>query len=177
MTSKEKIAAAADKYNELRRERRRMCVEGDHAPFMRDVSLDEVREALRTAKESSWNILRLVALLDNLSAHHKRAVLSGGDSRARTSGVRGYLMQDEYLAKQYATLMHYRYLASDIRDAAGINHDANLLWGFETTPPDPDDIMEFESYAALRNLYTSLEGKNFKQIETTLQEIIKGKKK
>ena len=143
----------------------------------------ELRDALRGAKESSEGILRMAALMDNLAAYHAprfecdgiRMEIEFTKFRGRTMGIRKFLEQDGYLRSRYSTLMRYRRLAEHIREHLALTwEDVNLLWGFESDcPEDLDwavelDCLEDTPYPALRKLYASLEGLNFKEIEQKL---------
>ena len=170
--------------NLLRRRKRRPKAinEYDAVTFAKEKpSLQELRDALRNAKVSSVGIIRLAALMDNLSAHCSPRFVYDGDGygqqdtdrcRGRTSGIRKFLSQDGYLVSRYSTLMRYKRLAEHLRKVSGIDERSNLLWGLEPSCP-PDYLEELEimgesgdgDYGKLRKLYASLSGMNFKGIE------------
>ena len=170
--------------NLLRRRKRRPKAidEYDAATFAKEKpSLQKLRDALREAKASSEGIIRLAALMDNLSAHCSPRFIYDGDSygqqdtdrcRGRTSGIRKFLSQDGYLVSRYSTLMRYKRLAEHLRKVSGIDARSNLLWGLEPSCP-PDYLEELEimgesgdgDYGKLRQLYASLSGMNFREIE------------
>ena len=144
-------------------------------------TIAELKDALRGAKESSEGILRMAALMDNLAAYHAPRFECDGliveltPFRGRTMGIRKFLEQDGYLRSRYSTLMRYRRLAERIRECLALKwEDVNLLWGFESDcPEDLDwavelDCLKDTPYPALRKLYASLEGLNFKEIEQKL---------
>ena len=171
--------------NLLRRRKRRPKAidEYDAITFAKEKpSLQELRDALRDAKNSSsGGIIRLAALMDNLSAYCSPRFVYDGDGygqndtdncRGRTCGIRKFLSQDGYLVSRYSTLMRYKRLAEHLRRVAGIDERSNLLWGLEPRCP-PDYLEELEimgesgdgDYGKLRKLYASLTGMNFREIE------------
>ncbi len=178
-----------EKSNWRRRRNRRPEDIGDFdtvTMFKECPTLAELKGALSEAKYSSEGILRMTALMDNLAAYHAPRFEYDGHGidettpfRRRTSGIRKFLEQDGYLLSRYATLMRYKRLAERIR--AKIGHlkrsewiVVNLLWGFETQCPEELAAdyggEEYTPYSAMRKLYASLAGLNFKEIEQKLAQ-------
>lgn len=131
-------------------------------------TLDELKEALAESKQSTRGILKLTALVDNLSAYlSPRYEFDEINYSDRTPGIRQYLEKDPLLKSKYKTIMRYKKLAALIKVKIGKGnsevHDGyyNLLWGLQ--PAHPDDDWP-ETHEVLRNLYDSFEGMNFKQI-------------
>lgn len=147
-------------------------------------TLAELKEALREARGSSEGILRMAALMDNLAASHAPRFECDGFGidestpfRGRTNGIRKFLEQDGYLRSRYATLMRYKRLAERIRANLGCLKasewsSVNLLWGLEAQCPEELAAdyggEEYTPYPAMRKLYVSLEGLNFKEMEQKL---------
>ena len=170
--------------NLLRRRKRRPDAIDDYdgVTFAKEQpSLQELRDALREARTSSEGIIRLAALMDNLSAHCSPRFVYDGDGnnendtdccRGRTSGIRKFLSQDGYLVSRYSTLMRYKRLAEHLRRISGISERSNLLWGLEPSCP-ADYLEELEimgesgdgDYGKLRRLYASLSGMSFKEVQ------------
>ncbi len=178
-----------EKSNWRRRRNRRPEDIGDFDAvtlFKECPTLTELKDALREARVSSEGILRMAALMDNLAAYHAPRFECDGlgidestPFRGRTNGIRKFLEQDGYLRSRYATLMRYKRLAERIR--AKIGHlkrsewiVVNLLWGFETQCPEELAAdyggEEYTPYSAMRKLYASLAGLNFKEIEQKLAQ-------
>ena len=176
-----------EKANFLKRRRRRPEAEeeyNDPPSFRRCPSIEELKDALRAAKDSAFAVIRLAALMDNLSAFHSPRFVFDGDGcsgktdccKGRTSGIRRFLAQDGYLVSRYSTLMRYKRLAERLRRAAGVDEMADLLWGLEASVPAvcrelDEELCVDESdgcYGRLRRLYLRLDGKNFSEIEIAL---------
>jgi len=185
MSNKESYKERA---NFLRRMRRRPEAIGEYEElaFHKDCpTIPELKDALREAADSSEGILRLAALMDNLSAYHSPRLTGLRDDpgysqfrsyqdecRDRTSGIRKFLAQDGYLLSRYSTLMRYKRLATLIRKTTGVLDYgvSNLLWGLEPTCPEvlSIELADDTIYVKLHTLYASLAGKNFKEIEAFL---------
>ena len=139
-------------------------------------TLDELKEALAESKQSTQGILKLAALVDNLSAYlSPRYKLDEVDYSDRTPGIRQYLEKDPFLKSKYKTIMRYKKLAALIKAKISKGnsevHDGyyNLLWGLQ--PAHPDDDWP-ETREALRELYASFEGMNFKEIQATVERCV-----
>lgn len=137
---------------------------------------DELKEALVESKQSTRGILKLAALVDNLSAYlSPRYKLYEVDYSDRTPGIRQYLEKDPFLKSKYKTIMRYKKLAALIKakisewDSDVQDGYYNLLWGLE--PPQPDEDWP-ETREALRELYASFEGMNFKEIQATVERCV-----
>ena len=173
-----------EKANFLKRRKRRPKAEeeyNDPPSFRRCPSIAELKDALRAAKDSAFAVIRLAALMDNLSAFHSPRFVFDGDGcygktdccKGRTLGIRRFLAQDGYLVSRYSTLMRYKRLAERLRRAAGVDEMADLLWGLEASVPvvcrelDEESCVEESDgyYGRLRRLYLRLDGKNFSEIE------------
>ena len=137
-------------------------------------TLDELKGALVESKQSTRGILKLAALVDNLSAYlSPRYEFDQVNYSNRTPGIRQYLEKDPLLKSKYKTIMRYKKLAALIKariekgDFEVREGFYNLLWGLE--PPRPDEEDWGETREELRELYSSLEGMNFKQINNKLK--------
>lgn len=135
---------------------------------------DDLKKALVESKQSTRGILKLAALVDNLSAYlSPRYALDEVNYSDRTPGIRQYLEKDPFLKSKYKTIMRYKKLASLIK--AKIEKDNsdvregyyNLLWGLEPQQPDEDDWPETRE--TLRKLYASFEGMNLKEIQNVIE--------
>lgn len=134
-------------------------------------TLAEIKDALGNVRESTDAILRLAALMDNVSLHHSPRLTDDNDYRGRTDGVRNYLAQDGYLASRYATLMRFKKLGHALREKAGIMCLSNLLWGFLPECPLKDEG-SIADWQTTRKLFASFNGMNFKQIlAATTEEV------
>ena len=166
-----------DEYNRERREKRRINAPhtDDELTMFKDLpSCEEIKDALRDIPFGHLAIIRLAALMDNLSLCEGRRVTSTGgrDYRGQTSGIKAFLRQDGYLYSRYSCLMRYKKLGQLLRNRSGIPIEANLLWGLVTTCPtdEHDDLYCYETeWQTLHDLYASFEGMNFKQITKILQ--------
>ena len=172
-----------DAYNRERRERRRIlheCEEEERTSYKQLPTISELKDALRNATESHLSIIRLAALMDNLSLFEFRRVLPGGGHAFgekpqfsdRTPGIRKFLEQDGYLLSRYSCLMRYKKLGELIRTKAKVGIETNLLWGLIPALPtdENDDLYWHEAeWQALHGLYASFEGMNFKQINEKLK--------
>ena len=119
-------------------------------------TIDELKDALREVRTGSRAIIRLAALMDNLSLCEGRRVSSsrGKDCRGRTDGIKAYLRGDGYLYSRYSSLMRYKKLGRLLREASGVDIESNLLWGLEPQCPTEDGEPLFENeYAKLYSLY------------------------
>ena len=178
-----------ERANFLRRMRRRPTASGEYEElaFHKDCpTIQELKDALRDAADSPEGIVRLAALMDNLSAYHSPRLIGLRDDpgysqyrtyrdecRGRTGGIRKFLAQDGYLLSRYSTLMRYKRLATLIRKKTGVLDYgvSNLLWGLGPTCPEvlSVELADETIYLKLRALYVSLAGKNFKEIEEFLR--------
>ena len=136
-------------------------------------TLDELKEALVESKQSTRGILKLAAIVDNLSAYlSPRYIRDEVTYLDRTPGIRQYLEIDPLLKSKYKTIMRYKKLATLIKakisewDSDVQDGYYNLLWGLE--PPQPDEDWP-KTREALRELYASFEGMNFKEIQATVE--------
>ena len=134
---------------------------------------DELKEALAESKQSTQGILKLAALVDNLSAYlSPRYKLDEVDYSDRTPGIRQYLEKDPFLKSKYKTIMRYKKLAALIKAKISKGNSEvqdgyyNLLWGLE--PPQQDEDWP-ETRDDFRELYATLDGLNFKQILETVR--------
>ena len=163
-----------DEYNRARRERRRagMAYTEDELTMFKTLpTIDELKDALREVRTGSRAIIRLAALMDNLSLCEGRRVSTsrGKDCRGRTDGIKAYLRGDGYLYSRYSSLMRYKKLGRLLREASGVDIEFNLLWGLDPQCPTDDGEPFFEDeYDKLRSLYESINRMNFKQIIKTL---------
>ena len=135
-------------------------------------TLDELKEALVEIKQSTRGILKLAALVDNLSAYlSPRDEFDEVNFSDRTPGIRQYLEKDPFLKSKYKTIMRYKKLAALIKAKIEKGNSwvrdgyYNLLWGLEPVQQDEDWP---ETREALRELYASFEGMNFKEIRNSL---------
>ena len=166
-----------DEYNRERREKRRINAphtDDELTMFKDPPSCEEIKDALRDVPSGHLSIIRLAALMDNLSLCEGRRVTStdGRDYRGQTSGIKAFLRRDGYLYSRYSCLMRYKKLGQLLRDRSGIPIEANLLWGLVPTLPidENDDLYWHEAeWKALYDLYASFEGMNFKQINEKLR--------
>ena len=130
---------------------------------------------MRETSDSHVGIIRLAALMNNLSMYYPSRVRSDDiDSRKDRAGILQYLAGDGYVASRYDTLMRYKRLGDAIREIAGIELETNLLWGLlDYMPKDEDEAMSIEFHDGdiqkLKNLYASCEGMNFKQIKERMK--------
>lgn len=167
-----------DEYNRERREKRRvnaLYTDDELVLFKDRPSLQELKDALRDVPTGHLAIIRLAALMDNLSLckGHRVTSTDGRDYRGQTSGIKAFLRQDGYLYSRYSCLMHYKKLGQLLRDKSGIPIEANLLWGLVPTLPtdDHNDLYWHEAeWQALHDLYTSFEGMSFKHMSATLKQ-------
>jgi len=159
-----------DEYNRKRREKRRI-----HSPYTDDEltafkvvpSLQELKGALRDVTTGHLAIIRLAALMDNLSLCVEKRVYcdSNREYRAKTEGIKSYLRKDGYLYSRYSCLMRYKKLGKLIREKSGVDIETNLLWGLEPECPSDDGEPLCESeYNILHTLYESFKGMNYKAI-------------
>lgn len=139
-------------------------------------TLDELKEAFAESKQSTRGILKLTALVDNLSAYlSPRYELDEINYSDRTPGIRQYLEKDPLLKSKYKTIMRYKKLATLIKAKISKGNSEvqdgyyNLLWELE--PPQPDEDWP-ETREALRELYASFEGMNFKEIQATVERCV-----
>ena len=157
----------------MRRRAEQSEIRQDIEFFKEPPTFAEIKDALRSVRESHLDIVRLAALMDNLAIYHQFRVESvGKDYRGHTSGIRKFLSKDGYLRSRYDTLMRYRRLGAAIRKAAGVPDETNLLWGLVPTFPtdETDDLYWHEAeWQTLHDLYASLKGMNFKQINDKLK--------
>lgn len=166
-----------DNANYERRVARREGAPGsvDCQIFKDKPTLEELKSALHEASDSHIDIIRMAALMNNLSMHYPSRVRSDDiDSRKGRAGILQYLAEDGYLASRYDTLMRYKRLGDAIREIASISIEVNLLWGLpDYAPKDEDEAMsiefEYEDVQKLKNLYASCEGMNFKQIKERMK--------
>ena len=178
MTAKKAKRLKMDEYNRERREKRRVnahYTDDELTMFKDPPSCEEVKDALRDVSTGHLAIIRLAALMDNLSLCEGRRVTSTGgrDYRGQTSGIKAFLRQDGYLYSRYSCLMRYKKLGQLLRDKSGVPIEANLLWGLVPIFPtdENDDLYWHEAeWQALHDLYISFEGMNFKEIYTFAQE-------
>ena len=182
MANKKEYYPRANALKRMRRRPVRTLSQFAAIEFGRDEpKIEELKNALVRVKRSAEGVWRLAALMDNLAAYKAPRYTDNG----RTTGIRAFLMQDPLLKAKYKTLMRYKHLAEKIRDAAGIvsipySDDTpiyNLLWALSPTLPNEIDECldeQVDAYQALRKLYLSFDGMNFKQIETTLKEKTNG---
>ena len=177
VTSRKTLRLKMDEYNRERREKRRVNApySDDEFVLFKDApSLQELKDALRDVSTGHLAIIRLAALMDNLSLCEGRRVTSTGgrDYRGQTSGIKAFLRQDGYLYSRYSCLMRYKKLGLLLRNRSGIPIEANLLWGLIPTCPtdEHDDLYCYEvEWQTLHDLYASFEGMNFKQINDKLR--------
>ena len=166
-----------DKANYERRVARREDAPGsvECQMFKDKPTPEELKSALREDSDSHLGVIRMAALMNNLSMHYPSRVRSDdADSRKGRAGILQYLAEDGYLASRYDTLMRYKRLGDAIREIADIELETNLLWGLpDYAPKDEDEAMfiEFhcEDVQKLKNLYASCEGMNFKQIKERMK--------
>mgnify|MGYP003327591497 FL=1 len=130
-------------------------------------TLEELKDALRSVRNSHLDIIRLAALMDNLGIYYQFRVESGKkDWRGHTLGIKRFLAKDGYLNSRYDTLMRYKRLGDALREVAEVDNCVNLLWGLsETCPTDGGEPIFEDDWLFLRNFYASFEGMNFKQIK------------
>lgn len=171
-----------DEYNRRRREKRRVLREAyedeELTLYKEPPTFQELKNALTEATENHLTIIRLAALMNNLSIYHSFRVTSSctqhfgrpDDCRERTIGIKEFLSEDGYLFSRYDCLMRYKRLGDAIRAAAEVDSYVNLLWGLsETCPTDDGEPIFEDDWLFLRNFYASFEGMNFKQIFETIQ--------
>lgn len=132
-------------------------------------TLAEIKDALSCVRGSTEGILRLAAIMDDVSLYHSPRLTSDNDFSGHTNGIRNYLAQDGYLINRYATLMRFKKLGRAIREKANILNSSDLLWGLMPKCPFDDEESNID-WQSIRKLFASFEGMNFKQI---LQKIIK----
>ena len=169
-------------YNRRRRAKRRVLREAredeELALFKEPPTFQELKNALAEATENHLTIIRLAALMNNLSIYHSFRVTSSrtqhfghlDDCRGRTIGIRDFLSKDGYLSSRYDCLMRYKRLGDALREAAEVDSSVNLLWGLsETCPTDDGEPIFEDDWRFLRNFYASFEGMNFKQIMERLK--------
>jgi hypothetical protein len=165
-----------DEYNRKRREKRRIhsrYTDDDLTVFKVAPTLQELKDALRDVTTDHLAIIRLAALMDNLSLCEGRRVYEGGDIeyRGKTDGIKAYLRKDGYLYSRYSCLMRYRKLGKLIREKSGVDIETNLLWGLNPECPTEDGYPVFEyEYNKLHALYESFKGMNFKQMTIVIQQ-------
>ena len=177
MRRKKIFRLKSDKANYERRVARREGAPGsEECQIFKDKPTpEELKSALREAPDSHLGIIRMAALMNNLSMHYPSRVRSDDiDSRKGRAGILQHLAGDGYLASRYDTLMRYKRLGDAIREIADIDLEVNLLWGLsDYVPKDEDEAMfiEFhcEDIQKLKNLYASCEGMNFKQIKERMK--------
>lgn len=146
-------------------------------------TLDELKEALAESRQSTRGILKLAALVDNLSAYlSPRYEIDEVTYSGRTPGIRQYLEKDPLLKLKYKTIMRYKKLAALIKEEISKNNSNvrdgyyNLLWGLVPTfPTDENDDLYWheDEWQAFHDLYVSFEGMNFKQIIDKLKGLRK----
>ena len=178
MTAKKAKRLKMDEYNRERREKRRVnahYTDDELTMFKDPPSCEEVKDALRDVSTGHLAIIRLAALMDNLSLCEGRRVTSTGgrDYRGQTSGIKAFLRRDGYLYSRYSCLMRYKKLGQLLRNRSGIPIEANLLWGLVPSFPtdENDDLYWHEAeWQTLHDLYASFEGMNFKQINDKLKD-------
>ena len=171
-----------DEYNRRRRAKRRVLHEAywdeELTLYKEPPTFHELKNALAEATENHLTIIRLAALMNNLSIYHSFRVTSSrtqhfghpDDCRGRTIGIRDFLSKDGYLSSRYDCLMRYKRLGDALREAAEVDRSVNLLWGLsETCPTDDGEPIFEDDWRFLRNFYASFEGMNFKQIKSNLQ--------
>lgn len=177
MANKKLKRRKMDEYNRERRAKRRIWAphtDDDLTIFKDRPTPQELKDALRNISAGHLAIIRLAALMDNLSMHEARRVSSSteGDCRGKTQGIKEYLRQDGYLYSRYSSLMRYKKLGKLLRERSGIGIDINLLWGLDPSLPRVDgEVLSWyeDDWQKLHDLYTSLEGMNFKQINEKLK--------
>ena len=177
MASRKTRRLKMDEYNRERREKRRVnarYTDDELTMFKDPPSCEEVKDALRDVSTGHLAIIRLAALMDNLSLCEGRRVTSTGgcDYRGQTSGIKAFLRRNGYLYSRYSCLMRYKKLGQLLRTRSGIPIEANLLWGLIPTCPtdEHDDLYCYEAeWQTLHDLYASFEGMNFKQINDKLK--------
>ena len=135
--------------------------------FIKLPTLQEIKDALGDVRGSTDGILRLAALMDNLSLYLSPRLTSANNYTGRTCGIRKYLSQDGYLISRYATLMRFKKLGRALREKANILNSSDLLWGLMPKCPfgDEESIIDWNS---TRDLFATFEGMNFKQIQASL---------
>lgn len=125
----------------------------------------EIAEALLQAKRSWRGILRLGALMANVSLHHApRLTDDGDDFRGHTHGVRAYLMSNAFLASCYHTLMRYARLGKLLAEYCGADGCQNLIWGLEEGCPSEFDDFRLDCANEFRVKFSEFEGMTFQGI-------------
>ena len=130
-------------------------------------TLAEIKDALSCARGSTEGILRLAAIMDDVSLYHSPRLICDDDFSGHTNGIRKYLAQDGYLVSRYATLMRFKKLGRTLRERSDILPSSDLLWGFLPKCPfsDEESIRDWQS---IRDFFASFEGMNFKEISETI---------
>ena len=98
MTVKKAKRTKMDEYNRERREKRRVNApysDDELVLFKNTPSLKELKDALRDVSTGHLAIIRLAALMDNLSLCEGRRVTSTGgrDYRGQTSGIKAFCVR------------------------------------------------------------------------------------
>ena len=130
-------------------------------------TLQAIKDALGDVRGSTDGILRLAALMDNLSLYLSPRLTSANNYTGRTCGIRKYLSRDGYLISRYATLMRFKKLGRALREKANILNSSDLLWGLMTKCPFADEESNID-WRSTRDLFASFEGMNFKQIQQSI---------
>lgn len=130
-------------------------------------TLAEIKDALSCVRGSTEGILRLAAIMDDVSLYHSPRLTSDNDFSGHTNGIRNYLAQDGYLISRYVTLMRFKKLGRTLREKFDILPSSDLLWGFLPKCPfsDEESIRDWQS---IREFFASFKGMNFKQIKNKL---------
>lgn len=156
-----------------RKKRRRyisLCGGPPEVDFIKLPTLQEIKDALGNVRESTVGILRLAALMDNLSLYVSPRLTDANNYTGRTCGIRKYLAQDGYLISRYATLMRFKKLGRALREKANILNSSDLLWGLMPKCPFDDEESNIDWQSTCK-LFATFEGMNFKEIS----EIILGR--
>ena len=135
--------------------------------FIKLPTLQEIKDALGDVRGSTVGILRLAALMDNLSLYLSPRLTSANNYTGRTCGIRKYLSRDGYLISRYATLMRFKKLGSDLREKANILNSSDLLWGLMPKCPFGDEESNID-WHSICDLFATFEGMNFKQIQHSI---------
>ena len=136
--------------------------------FIKLPTFQEIKDALGNVRGSTVEILRLAALMDNLSLYVSPRLTDANNYTGRTCGIRKYLAQDGYLISRYATLMRFKKLGRALREKANILNSSDLLWGLMPKCPFGDEESNID-WQSTRKLFSSFEGMNFKEIKEQLK--------
>ena len=136
-------------------------------------TLQDVKDALRTVKESREDLIRMIGVIDIVSLAYSRRLLSG---EGQTIGFRKFLQGDGYLISRYSTLRRYKKLAEMIRMAGDLDPlDKNLLYAIEPCPPAFDEFDKEFHYDPVREFFDKLHGSTYKELYEEVQKMIKQK--